>query len=51
MKKVIMFFAFLFSILDINAYGVDLSHHNKVTDWDSITASFIYGKYVFFISD
>lgn len=44
MKKVIMFFAFLFSILDINAYGVDLSHHNKVTDWDSITASFIYVK-------
>lgn len=43
MKKVIMFFA-LFSVLDINAYGVDLSHHNKVTDWNSITASFIYVK-------
>lgn len=44
MKKVIMFLAFLFNILKINAYGVDVSHHNKVTNWNSITANFIYVK-------
>lgn len=25
-------------------YGVDLSHHNTVEDWDKVTASFVYLK-------
>lgn len=25
-------------------YGVDLSHHNTVLDWDKVTASFVYLK-------
>lgn len=27
-----------------NLYGVDLSHHNTVEDWDKVTASFVYAK-------
>lgn len=27
-----------------NLYGVDLSHHNTVKDWDEVTASFVYLK-------
>mgnify|MGYP002516237559 CR=1 FL=1 len=29
---------------DSNIYGVDLSHHNYVEDWDQVTASFVYLK-------
>ena len=29
---------------DSNIYGVDLSHHNCVEDWDQVTASFVYLK-------
>lgn len=30
--------------LDDKLYGVDLSHHNTVEDWDEVTATFVYLK-------
>jgi GH25 family lysozyme M1 (1,4-beta-N-acetylmuramidase) len=42
----VSFFACRFTIgkKDSNTYGVDLSHHNYVEDWDQVTASFVYLK-------
>ena len=29
---------------EADCYGIDLSHHNTVTDWDKVTAKFVYLK-------
>lgn len=47
--RTIIFLITLFNVINVfsskeNIYGIDLSHHNKVINWDKINASFIYLK-------
>lgn len=40
----VLFNIFVLNWFSQNIYGVDLSHHNTVEDWDKVTASFVYLK-------
>lgn len=47
MKTIIFTIVLLFTNINIFAkeiYGIDLSHHNKVSNWNKIEASFVYLK-------
>lgn len=43
LKFIFIFLSFSLSCF-AEQYGIDLSHHNTVTDWSKVTASFVYLK-------